>query len=76
MFTNITIKIVIKTFFFIFNKINIWFAKKKPIWKSYIIVKAFFITFHIEIINKNKFKVAILKLENEIFVIYIVFFLG
>lgn len=64
-----------KIFFLTFNKTNLQFAKKKFIKKSYSTAKALSIIKWVEIINKKDFILAVLDLENKIFVKHIVFFI-
>lgn len=40
LFANSSIKIVLKIVFFTLSNINIWFIKKKLVWKSYMYIKA------------------------------------
>lgn len=65
-------KIVLDISIFLFNKTDLWFAKKKLIWKSYITAKALFTIKQIKIINKKNFILIVLNLKNKIFIIYII----
>lgn len=64
-----------KISFLTFNKTNLQFAKKKFIKKSYSTAKALSIIKWVEIINKKDFILAVLSLENKIFVKHIIFFI-
>lgn len=61
---------------FTFNIVDIWFISKILVKKRYIAIKVLFITWKIEIINKNKFTIVVLDLKDRNFIIYIVFILG
>ena len=61
---------------FTFNIVDIWFISKILVKKRYITIKVLFITWKIEIINKNKFIIVVLDLKDRNFIIYIVFILG
>ena len=53
MVANTSMKIFLEIFFLIFEKLNIWFTKKKLIKRSYIITRVLFITQKIEILKKK-----------------------
>lgn len=58
-------------FFLTFNSANIWFVKKKLVWKTYNITKALPMTKRVEIIFKKEFRVAVLNENNKTFIIHI-----
>lgn len=65
---------ILKMLFLTFTNINIYFAKKKLILKSYIVAKTLFTIKQIDVIDKKKFAKAVLDEESKIFIIYIATF--
>lgn len=58
--------------FFILSNANLWFAKKKLIWRSYSTANALFTIVKIMIIDKKEFLAILLNKKNETFVMYII----
>ena len=72
MLINISLEVVLGIIFFTFNRKDIQFIEQKFIWKTYTATKALPITRTVEIIDKKKFAVATLNIDNETFVVHIV----
>lgn len=62
-------------FFLTLKNVNIKFAKKKLIWKSYTTAKTLLTTKRIELINKKEFTKATLNENIKTFVVNITFLL-
>ena len=62
---------IIKMLFFNIFDADIQFVKKEIIWRRYITSKVLPITQKVKLINKKKFMVAVLNINNVIFVILI-----
>ena len=58
--------------FLTFSRADIWFAKQKFVERIYIAAEALPIIRYVKIIRKREFTIAVLDINNEIFVIYIV----
>lgn len=71
LLANISLKMALKISFFTFNKANIWFIKKKFVYKTYMTAKALLTTRQVKIIKKIKFLLAILETNNQIFIMHI-----
>lgn len=71
LLANISIKIVLKMFFCIFNNKNIYFGKKKLIQRFFITAKILTTIKQVEFINKKKFTFMTLDKNIETFIIYI-----
>lgn len=59
-----------KMSFLTFLDVNIWFAEKERIWKSYTIVKALPTTKKVELIDKREFAAVVMDENSKIFVIH------
>ena len=66
-------EVILKIPFFIFSNVNIQFAWRELIWKSYTMDKALSTTKRVELINKKEFAKAVLDKNSETFVVYMVF---
>lgn len=62
---------VLEIFFLTLSKPNIWFIEQISIRKIYMTAKTLPTTKHIKITGKKKFAVAILDIDNKIFVMHI-----
>lgn len=65
--------IAFEMLFLIVSNIKVNFNNRKLWWGLYTIVKTLLITKQVELVGKKKFVVVVLDLENEIFVVHIVF---
>ena len=57
--------------FFTFSKGDIWFIKRKLVWRTYIAAEALPTTRKVEIIDKKKFAVAALNADDKILLVHI-----
>lgn len=71
---NTSMKVVLKMLFLTLSNADIWFAKKKLVWRTYSAAEALFTIQKGEIINKKKFAATALNKEDEIFVVYMAAF--
>lgn len=69
---NTSVAVILGILFLVFSNINIQFAKKEFIWKSYIFAKALLITKKMELIDKKQFAKTELDEDSKTFVIYVV----
>ena len=67
---NIKFKMILRILFLKTHNINILFGKGTLIQKSYITNKALLTTKQIQIVNLEKFVIAVLNVNNKTFVIY------
>ena len=67
---NTQIKVVLGMRFLILNNVNIWFAERELVWRTYSIAKASFITRKMEIIDKKEFTIAVLNEDNKTFIMH------
>ena len=71
LLANISIEVVFKMPFFIFNNANTYFNKQELIWSSYTIAETLFTTRRIKLIYKQDFAIAALNKKIKDFVVYI-----
>ena len=71
LLANINIEVVLSIFFLTFNNVDIQFAEKKLIWRTYITKKALPATRLVKFIDKKEFAITMLDKNIETFVIYI-----
>ena len=71
LLANISIKVILEMLFLIFNNIDVQFAKKDLIWRSYTTKKVLPITWQIELINKKVFAKATLDKNVKAFVVHV-----
>ena len=62
---------VLEILFFTLNKVDIRFAERKLVWRTYTVTEALPTTRRVETIDKKKFTAAILNVDNETFVVHI-----
>lgn len=60
---------VLRMFFLTFSDLDLWFAEKKLIWRSYITAKALPIINRVQLIVKKEFAQAALDENSETFVV-------
>lgn len=73
LLVNTSVEVILSMFFLIFSNVDILFAKKQLIWRSYRFVKMLIITKHIEIISLKEFTTVVPDLGKKNFVIYIAY---
>ena len=73
LLVNTSMKVILRISFFILSNVNIQFAERKLIWKSYTAKKALPTTWRIKLINKKKFAKAPLDKNIEVFVVHVSF---
>ena len=71
LLANIGLEVVLRMFFLIFSKADIWFKELKFVWRIYTATKALPTTRRVKIINKRGFVAAVLNVDNKTFVVYI-----
>lgn len=71
LLANISIDVTLKIFFFTLSNIKINFNNQELSWRIYTIIEAILTIEKIELVKKKEFAIAVLNLENEIFVVYI-----
>ena len=71
LLANIGLEVVLGMPFLTFSKVDIQFAERKLVWRTYTAVKALPTTRRVEIIDKREFAVAALNADNKIFVVYV-----
>lgn len=71
---DINMKMVLEIFFLTFSNVNIQFAIKKLIQRSYITTEALPTTKRVKIIDKKKFAKIVLNENVEVFVVHLTFF--
>ena len=57
--------------FLTLSKVDIWFAEREQVWRTYMAEKTLLTTRRVKIIDKKKFVAAALNADNKIFVVYI-----
>ena len=72
MLANIGLKVILGMLFLTFCRADIWFAKRKFVWRTYIAVEVLPTTGKVEIIDKKVFAAAVLNADDETFVVHIV----
>ena len=68
---NIGLEVLLGIFFLTFSKANIWFTKRKFVWKTYTTTEALSTIKRVEIINESKFAVVILNPHDKTFVMHV-----
>ena len=71
LLADISVEVVLGTFFLTFSNTNIQFVEKKLTWRSYSTGKALPTTQQIELIDKKEFTKAALDENSETFVVYV-----
>ena len=69
---NVSPEIVVRIFFLILSGADVDFLGYKLWWRTYITEKAFSTTRHVELVGKKEFAAAVLDLEYETYVVYVV----
>lgn len=59
LLANISIEVTLEMFFFTLSNIEINFINQELRWRSYTIIKVFFITKWVELIRKKKFQLQL-----------------
>lgn len=72
LLADISIKVVLGISFLTLSDVDIWFAKKELIQRSYITTKALSTTKRVELINKSKFATAAMDENSEMLMIYVI----
>lgn len=73
LLADISMDIAFGIFFYILNNIQISFNDQKLKWRFYIIKEALLIIKLVKLVEKKEFAVLALDLEDETFIVYIVF---
>ena len=67
---NIKVEVVLEIPFLKLSNANMLFGEKIFMWKIYTTNKALFNTQRVQIINKKNFVIAVMNVDNGIFIVY------
>ena len=70
--TNTKFKMILEMLFLKISNADIAFGKETLMWKSYITSKALPTTKRVQLVNLNKFVIAVMDADSETFVVYVV----
>ena len=71
MLANIGLEVVLRILFLTLSKMDVWFAERELVWRTYTAAEGLPMTRRVEIIDKKEFAAAVLNADNETFMVHV-----